>query len=230
MQIIIQVPTLAQSLVDSTRHINTIIPPNSEPSVVDMIYKIDAFYNAAWTKLIWFVTITFTVVGIIVPIVMNYLINQYQKKALELSEAAMIKVIRDEIKLAEAAILVKAQEDYAKQVELLKEQIAIDNYKSYARTMAVQSNVLLEKFPGEAFATAIRSAYYYFKANCISEAVGMLNHHIVTFKTLTLEVYAIGIKSSKVDIDVMIAEMLDSKSDDFRLLVKDYKSNIDKLV
>jgi hypothetical protein len=49
---------------------------------IDLITKVDSFYNSAWEKLVIIVSISFGIVGIIVP----FIIQWYQKKTLKISE------------------------------------------------------------------------------------------------------------------------------------------------
>jgi len=55
---------------------------SSPYDAIDLINKVDAFYNNAWGKLILFGSISFAIVGIIVPL----LIPLYQQRTLKLSE------------------------------------------------------------------------------------------------------------------------------------------------
>ena len=66
----------------------------NQDGAFDIIQKVDSFYNNAWTKLIFVITIGFTIVGIIVP----FIIQRIQNNALKASEALLKKEIADKIK------------------------------------------------------------------------------------------------------------------------------------
>jgi LPS O-antigen subunit length determinant protein (WzzB/FepE family) len=54
---------------------------------IDLINKVDSFYNSAWDKLIIVGSIAFAIIGILVP----YVIQWYQKKTLKISEELLKK-------------------------------------------------------------------------------------------------------------------------------------------
>lgn len=60
---------------------------------IDIVQKIDSFYNNAWNKLIFIITVGFTIVGVIVPLFIQWL----QKKSLKASEELLKKEINTQI-------------------------------------------------------------------------------------------------------------------------------------
>lgn len=77
---------------DSLRHIIDSIQTNVEKRF-DIIDKVDSFYNNAWTKLIVFGSILFALVGIFVPL----LIQWFQKRTLKLSEENLKTTLKTEL-------------------------------------------------------------------------------------------------------------------------------------
>ena len=49
---------------------------------IDLVNKVDSFYNSAWDKLIIVGSLAFGIVGIVVP----FIIQWYQKRTLELKD------------------------------------------------------------------------------------------------------------------------------------------------
>ena len=88
---------------------------------IDLVQKVDDFYNNAWTKLIIVISVGFTVVGIIVPLFIQW----FQKRSLQASENLLKKEISDNAK--------KIKE------ELLAELITKidDKYKVYEKEIKV---------------------------------------------------------------------------------------------
>ena len=63
--------------------LNNIVSKGSEMTdTLEIINRIDQFYDSAWDKLIIIGTISFGIVGIVVPLIIQW----YQKKSLKLSE------------------------------------------------------------------------------------------------------------------------------------------------
>lgn len=73
---------------------------------VELIDKVDNFYNNAWDKLIIFGSILFAIVGIFVPLVIQW----YQKRTLKLSEETLKAYLKKELK-EELLIDIKKQFD-----------------------------------------------------------------------------------------------------------------------
>ena len=77
---------------DSLNTIIKAIQDNADKSI-DIIEKVDSFYNNAWNKLILFGSILFVIVGVFVPLVIQW----YQKRTLKLSEDALKNNLKKEL-------------------------------------------------------------------------------------------------------------------------------------
>ncbi len=78
-------------MTDTLKTIIDTVQVNTNNSI-DLIQKVDSFYNNAWDKLIIFGSVIFAIVGIAVPIAIQW----YQKKTLKLSEDQLKnKIISD---------------------------------------------------------------------------------------------------------------------------------------
>lgn len=71
---------------------------------VDIVQKVDDFYNNAWDKLLVFGSVLFAVVGIIVPIVIQW----YQKQTLKISEVSLKEDLKNTLK-EELQVLIESQ-------------------------------------------------------------------------------------------------------------------------
>jgi len=90
--------TLAISIQTTTTILDTV--KISSASSLDLISKVDAFYNNAWTKLIWIIGIFFTVIAVVTPVITLLI----QKRELKLGEEKLKKDIKDSEKRLKAYI------------------------------------------------------------------------------------------------------------------------------
>lgn len=74
-------------LIDNIPQINSL----------DLLQKIDSFYNNAWLKLTIFVTIVIAIAGIFIPIIINFFIQWYQKRFFVLEENKIKFELKNEI-------------------------------------------------------------------------------------------------------------------------------------
>ncbi len=66
---------------------------NTSKDIIDLVTKVDSFYNNAWQKLIIVGTVAFAIIGIALPLIIQW----YQKKALSLSEELLKKEIESQV-------------------------------------------------------------------------------------------------------------------------------------
>lgn len=108
---------------------------------IEIINAVDQFYNSAWDKLIIMASISFGIVGIIVPIIIQW----YQKKSLNLSE----ENLKIEIENQAEEMEIRLSEKFSKQIEdKIKEyEKKIDslNASSNAKSFHLQAVRSLEK-------------------------------------------------------------------------------------
>lgn len=82
----------------------------------DLIEQVDAFYNNAWNKLIVIGSVLFAVVGIFVPLFIQW----YQKRTLRLSEAELRSRLKQEL-LDELSTEISAKfKENEKQIKMLR--------------------------------------------------------------------------------------------------------------
>ncbi len=80
-------------MIDTIDHIISSVQTTTAQDV-DLIQKVDSFYNNAWNKLILFGSILFAIVGIFVPLVIQW----YQKRTLKLSEETLKSKLKSDLK------------------------------------------------------------------------------------------------------------------------------------
>lgn len=116
--------------------LNTIIKAIQEHTdkSLDVIDKVDTFYNNAWNKLILFGSILFAIVGVFVPLVIQW----YQKRTLKLSEETLKNNLRKELtKELSEAIDKKFQEN--------EQQLRSLNASANAKILFSQAKFSVEK-------------------------------------------------------------------------------------
>ena len=115
--------------------LDTLRLPSNES--LDLISKVDTFYNNAWIKLSLTVTIFFILTGVIVPII----VQLYQKKVLKLEE----QKLKAEIESSELRLIAKIKEESQSTLKILTERInALEselNTKVSARTNHLQAMI-----------------------------------------------------------------------------------------
>ena len=187
--------TVHQHLIDSTTTLETRIildtlrlPSNQS---LDLISKIDTFYNNAWTKLIVTVTILFTIVGIVIPLIIQY----YQKRELKLGE----EKLKAEIESIEIRLKSEIKQETESTLEILTKKINMleveINAKVSARTNHLQAMIEVGKN------NFTRATYLYALS-----AKSLLQNNEIGNALVSL--YEIGLtvkKSNKKELDEMFA-------------------------
>lgn len=126
-----------------TDTLNTIIGAIQAQSnnAIDLIQKVDTFYNNAWNKLIFVITIGFAIVGIIVPLFLQWL----QKRTLKASEELLKKEIGEKTKEIKDKItdelLIKIDEKF----KVYEKEIKITRATGKAKASLAEGKYNLEK-------------------------------------------------------------------------------------
>lgn len=128
---------------------------------LDIVTKVDSFYNSAWTKLIWVLGAFFTVLAILGPLFLNW----YQKRRAEYEQ----EKIEDNLK---KYIDEKFKENQKK--------VDKELHKNIGMIMHVQGNVVLNQYPYEAINCYFYAIKDYLKAND-SQNVGIVLKSIYNY-------------------------------------------------
>ncbi len=97
--------------------LNTILQAiqNNSDKSLDVLEKVDIFYNNAWSKLIIFGSILFGLVGIFVPLFIQW----YQKRTLKLSEETLKNKLKQELTNELTTTITKKFEENEKKLKIL---------------------------------------------------------------------------------------------------------------
>ncbi len=101
-------------MIDTSKTILEIIQANTDKGI-DLIEKVDAFYNNAWDKLIVFGSILFGLVGILVPLFIQF----YQKRSMKLSESELKNKLKIEITTELLTTIKEKFSENEKQISML---------------------------------------------------------------------------------------------------------------
>lgn len=107
---------------------------------IDLINKVDSFYNSAWDKLVLFGTISFAIIGILIPFVIQW----YQKKTLKISEELLRKDIENASLKMKADLLSDINDTLEKRMILFEQSINKLNASINAKTFHLQGNSQLK--------------------------------------------------------------------------------------
>lgn len=97
------------------------IQDNTDKSI-DLIEKVDNFYNNAWSKLVLFGSVLFVIVGVFIPLVIQW----YQNRTLKLSEETLKNHLKKELK---NELLVEIEKQFSENEKKLKTLNASANAK-----------------------------------------------------------------------------------------------------
>jgi hypothetical protein len=203
--------------------LNTIIKAiqdNADKSI-DIIEKVDSFYNNAWNKLIIFGSILFAIVGVFVPLVIQW----YQKRTLKLSETTLKNDLKKELQNVLFLEIEKKFSDNEKQLKSL-------NASANAKILFSQAKFSIEKnsYKG-ALGEIITASFSSLECNdfrTLQELLDFLSKNCLPF----LSVEEINdLKTANVcDLNYFLEEL--TKKDDramFQTKIGDLKVMISKL-
>tara|TARA_R110001583_G_C5584277_1_gene403160 strand:- start:160 stop:855 length:696 start_codon:yes stop_codon:yes gene_type:complete len=129
---------------------------------LEIIDKIDSFYNNAWNKLIFIITIGFAIVGVIIPIFIQWL----QKNTLKTSEELLKIEIENKTAEIEKEITTKLLLSIDQKFKEYEKEIVITRASGKAKAYFSEGKYNLEKNEYDrALADFINSGYACTKSN-----------------------------------------------------------------
>lgn len=149
---------------------------------LEILNKVDSFYNSAWNKLVIVGTLCFAIVGIIVPLIIQW----YQKNLLKIREEILKTEIKNEISNIKTEIIKEISDLNELKFQNFKNEIDILVEAIDGKTMHLQSNMSINAgdFAG-AFAEAIHASKSYIKTKDYSNLNIMLQAALSYIDNLT---------------------------------------------
>lgn len=128
-------------MIDSLKTIATSARQHTPNDAFELVNKVDAFYNSAWDKLIVFGSIAFAIIGIVVPLVIQW----YQKKTLKISEELLKKEIEAQTLKIKTELLEDINKTLEERILIFETKIEELNASSTAKAFHIQGNVQLSE-------------------------------------------------------------------------------------
>jgi hypothetical protein len=119
--------------------IQTIIKTVESSSLdgIELINKVDSFYNSAWDKLIVSGSLALAVIGLLVP----YLIQWYQKKNLKISEELLKRDIENQSLKLKSELLDDINKTLEEKIQEFETKLEKMQASTYARAHHLQANL-----------------------------------------------------------------------------------------
>ncbi|MBN8653501.1 MAG: hypothetical protein J0L67_18880 [Cytophagales bacterium] len=142
-------------MIDTIKTVNQAIERASVNDGIDLINKVDSFYNSAWDKLIIVGSVAFGVIGILVPFVIQW----YQKKNLKINEELLKKYLEGQILILKSEVLSEVSKAIDNKIESFDKKIVKMNASINAKAFHLQARSLFNsKLYPKALADFIVSA------------------------------------------------------------------------
>jgi hypothetical protein len=105
-------------------------------NTMDLISMVDSFYNSAWNKLIIVGSVSFAVIGILIPFVIQW----YQKKTLRISEELLKREIENQTLKLRTELLDDINKRLEERVKIFEKRMQELNASTEAKTFHLQAN------------------------------------------------------------------------------------------
>jgi len=128
-------------MIDSLKAIATSVRQQTPNDAFDLVNKVDSFYNSAWNKLMIFGSIAFAILGIVVPLVIQW----YQKKTLKISEELQKKEIETQILKVKTELLTDLTKSLEDKISIFEAKIEELNASATAKAFQMQGNTRLRE-------------------------------------------------------------------------------------
>ncbi len=146
---------------DTIRTIVNAIETKTSESL-ELINKVDSFYNSAWDKLVLVGTVSFGLIGFIVPLIIQW----YQKRTLKLSEELLKKEIENQTLKLKNEIVKEVTEGMELKILDYESRVSKFNASANARAFHLQGNLTLNDGGFQsALGDYITSSFNYLKCD-----------------------------------------------------------------
>lgn len=194
----------------------------------EIISKVNEFYNSAWEKLVLIGTVSFGIVGIIIPMAIQW----YQRRSLKLSEDILKKEMALELENSKKEILEQIQISLKESLDNYERKIEKLNSSMEASTFHLQANSQIEKgLVLDAFADYITAASGYLHCeNYINLQIVLRTISNSCLPKLSIEeINDLKIKN-EVDFDILLANISDNdEMNTFTEILREIKFKYSKL-
>jgi len=195
---------------------------------IELINKVDTFYNSAWDKLVLIGTISFAVIGLLVPFVIQW----YQKKSLKVSEELLKKEMENQSMKLKAEILEDINNTLEERIKDFENKINELNASITAKTFHLQGNGhLADKLYAEALSDYITAAQNYL--------ISHEHHNLQTVMRLIYESCIPNLSGEEIndikithdcDLEILLSDLsANDEKGSFTKLIRDIRFSTSKL-
>lgn len=142
-----------------------------DPATLEILSKIDAFYSSSFNHLMWFLTISFVVIGVLVPFIINYLQKRQFKNLIEQSHIEHAAAI----KISEQKIL----EDYKRELESYYENIKTNIGKTVS---TIDNNIRQVQGFAQAATVFIEGKLFFIDGEYYQCVCSYLTSYVITYE------------------------------------------------
>lgn len=194
----------------------------------ELLNQVDNFYNSAWQKLIIVGTVSFAVIGIIIPLIIQW----YQKKTLKISENLLKAYIEGEVAKIKTDLLDSISQILDEKVKTFETKIENLNASMSAKAFHLQGNGQMnDGLYNNAFADFITSADFYLSCkefNNLQVVLRFLDQNCLP--KLSLEEIADIQITHGVDINLLLKKIEETEDNGFfKSIISSLKLKLTKL-
>lgn len=126
---------------------------------INLINKVDQFYNSAWEKLVIIGTVSFAVIGILVPFVIQW----YQKKTLKSGEELLKIEMQNQLLILKAELLEDISNKLDEKLITFEKKFEEHNASTTAKAFHLQGNsqIVHERYAGALSDFSIAATRYF---------------------------------------------------------------------
>jgi hypothetical protein len=164
---------------DTLHHVNAVIQQASAiDHSLEIIQKVNTFYDSAWQKLLFFITIALAVVGVIIP----FFLQRTQSRQLKIDSANLKLEFSTLINKAKEDLTNEINENLAKKFKKLDDSFDLLRAEIYARHFHLQGNLLDSSNKESAICSYLAAVEFYMKAKDKEAQTEMLRALVITLK------------------------------------------------
>jgi len=165
-------------MIDTTQHLSHIdtikqvikMTPVITNNNIELLEKVNAFYDSAWNKVIWVIGILIAIVGVAIPLTIQF----WQNRKLASDRAELKREIENAINNATIAFTKYVDEQVKIKFDKLSKEVEAHNDLMHARTMVLQGNAFLKENIPYAIGAYIAAIENYYLAEDSQQVIYIL--------------------------------------------------------
>lgn len=197
---------MIDTLITTKKMIDTLKQPSD---TFELITKVDDFYNAAWEKLITMVFILGAIVGILIPIIIQW----YQKRELKLSEKNLSDKIFSEMQNS----ILKLHQENRLEVEKVEQKLTLLTTSKISTMEGLVED--LRNNNGESAYSFLMAAKAHLTLNEPKSALRMLEEFYGQLFKMHLKEFNIVLERNDVTFNELM-DILEKETDNPRVLAR----------